>query len=145
MHLGAGSLELDRAGVEVLDSRHATGLDLLVAGSDRAVALAREAHHNLLTGDVLTWTGLGIVVASGISALAFFPTTGANNGTPSSTTTAWTITFASGLAVGLVLDIIAIPFMYAGLHQECDAVNAYNSDLVDGRLQAPVPSAVPGG
>jgi hypothetical protein len=65
-----GSFKLDRAGITLVDSPNATGLDVAVAGSDRAVGLALEAHSNLVTGSVLTWTGLGVVLASAVGVFA---------------------------------------------------------------------------
>ena len=132
---GAG-YKLERGGLLLLDNRYADGLDLAVTGSERAVELAREAHGNLVTGAVLGWTGLGLVVASLVGGLAVAAAFPPNNG---STPTAGGVGLGiatGGVLTGLVLELVGIPYQLAGVRLECDAVNAYNQDLVDGKLGA---------
>jgi len=138
-----GSFKFDRGGITLVDSQYAGGLDLALAGSDRAVFLARQAHGDLVTGSVLTWTGVGLILVSlvgGIAlAAAYAP---ADNGPTSPAYNAAVAGSFGGLLVGVVLDLAGIPFRVSGTQEELDAVNAYNSDLVDGRLRAGV--AIPG-
>jgi hypothetical protein len=134
---GSGGFLLEQGGVKLLDNRYATGLDLAVMGSDRAVGLAREAHSKLVTGAVLGWTGLGLTLGSAVSLIAVAAAYAPQNTSGSSPTglTVGLSVSVGALLVGIVLEIVGIPYQTDGQKKECDAVNAYNSDLVDGMLR----------
>ncbi len=114
----------------LVESEYATGLDLAVDGSDRAVALAQAAHRNLVTGEALKWSSLG-------AGLLWLVELAANT---SNTGPAWTTGFAVGMS-GLVSTgvgaLIGLVFGQAGEDEEVGAVRAYNSDLAAGALHPP--------
>ena len=134
---GSGGFLLERGGVLLVDSRYATGLDLAVAGSDRAVGLALEAHSKLVTSAVLGFTGLGLTLGSLVGLLAVGGGYASQNtsGSPPTGLVVGEAVSAGALVVGIVLEIVGIPYLTEGQKKECDAVNAYNSDLVDGLLK----------
>ncbi len=135
------NLKFDRGGVTLVDSRYATGLDVAVIGSDRAVALAHKAHSDLVTAGVLTWSGFGLILLSAVgeSATALVQSP-ANQSSLSSTQTAIVASAAGGLLVGIILTLVGLPYQIQGTS---DAVNAYNMHLVDGRLRPPSAFALP--
>jgi len=140
-----GTFTFDRGGVTVVNSRYVTGLDLAVAGSDRAVALAREAHGDLVTGAAFTWSGLGVIVlsalAEGVAVSALAPSSGSSSdGVLEGTLIAGSV----GVLVGAILIVVGAPYTLSGNQKALDAANAYNGDLVDGRLRAPTSFALPG-
>ncbi|MHB8417239.1 MAG: hypothetical protein ACYDCL_04125 [Myxococcales bacterium] len=138
-----GGFKFDRQGVTLVDSLYAKGLDLAVEGSPRAVALAKQAHDDLVTGAVLTGTGAGALVAAVVVELGAVLATPSNATALSTGQTAALVSAAVCLLAGAVLIAVGVPFSRSGMQDELDAVNAYNADLVDGRLLAPAGGALP--
>jgi hypothetical protein len=142
---GTGGFLLERGGITLVDSRYATGLDLAVAGSDRAVSLALEAHSQLVTGAVFSWTGVGLQLASLAALIALEGVTVAqySGETPPSGISAGAGVCVAAILAGVILEVIGGPYSTDGQKKEFDAVNSYNSDLVDGLLKPPHPSPLP--
>jgi hypothetical protein len=128
--------EVRRGGLTVVDSRVATGLDFAVAGSDRAVALALDARHDLVRGNALYFTGTGVIALSLFAELAGDLVWASNQPATSAATlpVALPLACAAGVLAGAIATLVGVHFLSSGLHSEYDAVNAYNADLVDGRL-----------
>jgi hypothetical protein len=128
---------IERGGVLLTDSGLATGLETALAGSAQAVSLAHQAHQKLSTGSALAWPGAILMGVSAGTSLGFAESIGSNGGNVT-TATGVGLGISLGLFVGgVALAIIAGGLSRAGSQLECDAVNAYNSDLVDGKLRSP--------
>ncbi len=85
------------------------------------------------------WTGIGLQLASAVAVFAAEGVylSGNTNNSPSTGVGVAVLAGLGGILIGVVLELIGAPYVTEGQKKEFDAVNAYNSDLVDGLLKGP--------
>jgi hypothetical protein len=125
--------EVSRAGIEVPDLLPA------VAGSPRAEAMIREGKSQVTKGWVLTISGLVFALGTLIPAAVI----AGNNPHLTDSQAAWVGGLLIGGIVGIVVEAVGTGMVTGGQHTISQGINAYNADLLDGRLVAPAVTAVP--
>jgi hypothetical protein len=135
LQINLAPLEFTRAGVGVAIP------DLLpaVAGSPRAEALVREGLDQLHAGGAWFISGLVLSLGTLVPAVVVL----ASNNHLSDDQTALVTGLLIGSLVGLVLQVVGGGIASRGTHNLTQGVNAYNQDLLDGRLVPPAVTATP--
>jgi hypothetical protein len=131
---GLNPLTVTRAGIETPNLAEA------VAGSARADALIRSGQSQAATGTILSISGLVVMLGTTLVAI---PIVSSNNQYPYSNNDAAWAGFLIGVLVGGILSAAGSAVQWSGYHQIVEGVNAYNADLLDGRLVSPSVTAVP--
>jgi hypothetical protein len=115
----SGSLGVLQGGREVAGAMTWSGLADAVKCVPRAEALARGASSKSITGQVLLWTSVAVLVGAAGSAIA---------GLVTDQTEVGLIGAGAGLGGGLVLLGIGAPLAMSGTADGFDAVNIYNDE-----------------
>jgi hypothetical protein len=134
-HLASGwnPLTISRGGIETPNILEA------VSGSPRAESLVRAGESQAATGAILVISGL---VVSLTTLLIGIPVISANQSPYNDQSGAWAGVLVGAL-VGGILTGVGSAIQSGGQHAVLEGVNAYNADLLDGRLVAPAALAVP--
>jgi hypothetical protein len=133
LQINLAPFQVTRGGFEVPD------LLLAVAGSPRAQELIQTGQSQASTGTILGVTSIVAFLGSLIISVAIAASAGPHP--TDSQATAVGVTLGVGLVVGLVAGIAGGVLQASGLHNIAQGINSYNADLLDGRLQPPVPPA----
>jgi len=134
-HLSYGwnPLSVTRAGIETPNLLEAT------AGSPRAQSLVHSGQNQAETGTILSISGIAVTV---VTLLIGIPVLSSNQSPYNDNSGAWAGILV-GTLVGAVLAGVGSAVQSAGYHTVLEGVNAYNADLLDGRLVPPSATAVP--
>ena len=143
--LGMSGFVVERGGLTVDDSITAWRLRSEVQGSPSAVNLASQAHNDLVWGNVLRWSGAGLVVVGGGlwgGGLAVDSSNHSSNFFNQNTSNqqnlgnALAVTGACVMVVGLVTEFVGELLSHAGQSHQLEAIDTFNGDLVDGKLSS---------
>jgi hypothetical protein len=133
--LGWNPLTVTRGGIETPNLVEA------VAGSARAASLIRAGQSEAATGTALAISGLVVIVGTLLVAIPIISSN--NNNGPYTDQSGVVAGVLVGTLVGALLSSAGTAVQWGGYHQIVEGVNAYNADLLDGRLVAPAVTAVP--
>jgi len=133
LQINLAPFEITRAGLAIPE------LVPAVAGSPRAETLIRQGEGQVQNGTVYGIAGLVLVVGSLIVGLVIVD----SNEHLSDTQAGVVAGAIVGTLVGIVLGVIGGGLVTRGTRNIAQGVNAYNQDLLDGRLVAPAATAVP--
>jgi hypothetical protein len=129
---GFGDLEVSWGDTIMADGAYAYGLDDLLLGSPRALALAKPAHHELVLAAIYSYLGIGLGAASTLIPVGVFLV----DQNPSRTvSTAVLVSSLAGGLIGTLSTILGSHYKIKGFKAETDAVNAFNEDLLTGNLK----------
>jgi hypothetical protein len=131
---GFGDLQISWGGEILADSAYAYGLNDLLAGSPRALALAKPAHHDLVLAGFYSYLGIGLGIAATAMPVGAFLL---QQNPSRDESTAIIVSSLVGGLLGTLSTIIGSHYKIRGFKSETDAVNAYNEDLLTGRLKVP--------